>query len=209
MKRSIISKFQKQGHGRIAAVLLGLFLGIAAHPAMAAEMAQAQAEPKKPLIVYYSQSGNTQKVAEEIHARIGGDILRVEPLRPYPTDYDSLVAQAKEEQKNNVRPEIRVDMPDLDQYGIIFIGYPNWWSSMPMPMFTFLDKARPKGKAIAPFDTHGGGGLGHSVEDLKRLVGAENRVLSPLAIPGSQAGTEKAREMIDHWLDNMGLAAPR
>lgn len=75
-----------------------------------------------------------------------------------------------------------------------------------MPMFTFLDNARLSGKIIAPFDTHGGGGLGHSVEDLKKLVGDKNRVLSPLAIPGSEAGSEKARAKVSQWLENMGLA---
>lgn len=206
MKRGIISKIQAGGLGRILALFLGVFLGAVAQPALAAEKAGQQGAPKKPLVIYYSQSGNTQKVAEEIHARIGGDILRVEPLKPYPADYDSLVAQAREEQKNNARPEIRVDMPDFDQYGIIFVGYPNWWSSMPMPMFTFLDKARLEGKTIAPFDTHGGGGLGHSVEDLKKLLGSRNRVLPPLAIAGSEAGTEKARAKVGQWLEGMGLA---
>ena len=113
--------------------LLGAILGPL--PCLAAQEAPAAA---KPLIVYFSQSGNTQKVAEDIQQIVGGDLLRIETEKPYPSDYDTLVKLAKEEQKSGARPAIKTGIPDFAPYSVIFIGYPNWWSGLPMPVFTFL-----------------------------------------------------------------------
>lgn len=179
--------------------LLGAILGPL--PCLAA---QEEAPARKPLIVYFSQTGNTQKVAEDIQRLTGGDLLRIEPVTPYPADYDTLVKLAKEEQKSGARPAIKTEIPDFAPYSVIFIGYPNWWSGMPMPVFTFLEKARISGKPVAPFDTHGGGGLGHSIEELKTLLPGCN-VLKPLSISGNMAGSEAARAEVRKWLEGMGL----
>lgn len=195
------------GRRHFLGALLALGLAATLQPAgaSAANGGQAVSEGKKPLVLYYSQTGNTQKVAEEIHRLVGGDILRIEPAKPYPDDYDTLVALAKEEQKNNARPAVRTAMPDFGKYSIIFLGFPNWWSSMPMPMFTFLEKAGLKGMSIAPFDTNGGGGMGHSVEDIRKLL-PDCVVLKALAINGRDAGSQEAAAAIRSWLAGMGLA---
>ena len=139
-------------------------------PAIGAEAARdgTAAVKKKPLVVYYSESGNTKKVADMIHNKVGGDIIRIEAATPYPDNYDALTRQAKKEQTQNARPAIKTKIPNIDEYDVIFLGYPNWWSSMPMPVFTFIEQNKLDGRTIAPFTTHGGGGLGHSIEDLKK-----------------------------------------
>ncbi len=162
-----------------------------------------KAAPKKPLVVYFSESGHTKKVAEMIHQKVGGDILRVEPEKAYPQDYDTLVKLAKKEQAENARPAIKTAIPNLEEYGVIFLGYPNWWSSLPMPMFTFIEQAKMDGRVIAPFDTHGGGGLGHSIDDLKKALPAA-KILKPLAVSGNRV--DSAEPAVAKWLEELGPA---
>ena len=173
-------------------------------PAIGAEAARdgTAAVKKKPLVVYYSESGNTKKVADMIHNKVGGDIIRIEAATPYPDNYDALTRQAKKEQTQNARPAIKTKIPNIDEYDVIFLGYPNWWSSMPMPVFTFIEQNKLDGRTIAPFTTHGGGGLGHSIEDLKKEC-PKSKILKPLAVPGSRASGAAAD--VEKWLEGLGL----
>ncbi|MFG6375784.1 MAG: twin-arginine translocation signal domain-containing protein [Desulfovibrio sp.] len=174
-------------------------------PAIGAEAARdgTAAVKKKPLVVYYSESGNTKKVADMIHNKVGGDIIRIEAATPYPDNYDALTRQAKKEQTQNARPAIKTKIPNIDEYDVIFLGYPNWWSSMPMPVFTFIEQNKLDGRTIAPFTTHGGGGLGHSIEDLKKEC-PKSKILKPLAVPGSRASGAAAD--VEKWLEGLGTA---
>lgn len=174
-------------------------------PAIGAEAARdgTAAVKKKPLVVYYSESGNTKKVADMIHNKVGGDIIRIEAATPYPDNYDALTRQAKKEQTQNARPAIKTKIPNIDEYDVIFLGYPNWWSSMPMPVFTFIEQNKLDGRTIAPFTTHGGGGLGHSIEDLKKEC-PKSKILKPLAVPGSRASGAAAD--VEKWLEGLGNA---
>lgn len=176
-----------------------LFAPLLLNGALAAE----QQARKKPLVAYYSETGHTRDVANAIHKLVGGDIIRIETVKPYPTDYDTLTKVAKEEQANNARPEIKTKVPNIDEYGVIFLGYPNWWSSMPMPVYTFVEQNGLDGKTIAPFDTHGGGGLGHSVEDLKKIA-PKAKILKPLAVRSSHASS--AGEDVRKWIEGLGTA---
>ncbi len=171
-------------------------------PAEAARDGTA-AVKKKPLVVYYSESGNTKKVADMIHNKVGGDIIRIEAATPYPDNYDALTRQAKKEQTQNARPAIKTKIPNIDEYDVIFLGYPNWWSSMPMPVFTFIEQNKLDGRTIAPFTTHGGGGLGHSIEDLKKEC-PKSKILKPLAVPGNRASGAAAD--VEKWLEGLGTA---
>lgn len=174
-------------------------------PAIGAEAARdgTAAVKKKPLVVYYSESGNTKKVADMIHNKVGGDIIRIEAATPYPDNYDALTRQAKKEQTQNARPAIKTKIPNIDEYDVIFLGYPNWWSSMPMPVFTFIEQNKLDGRTIAPFTTHGGGGLGHSIEDLKKEC-PKSKILKPLAVPGNRASGAAAD--VEKWLEGLGNA---
>lgn len=164
----------------------------------------AESEGGNMLIFYFSHSGNTRKVAEHIHSRVGGDIIEVKTVAPYPRDYDTVVEQAEREQKSNARPQISTEIPNLDAYRTVFIGFPNWWSGMPMPFFTLLEKYDLGDKTIVPFCTHGGGRFGHSLHDLKKLC-PHARILEGFEVSGSRAS--RAQNDVDTWLRKTGFLA--
>ncbi len=156
----------------------------------------------KVLVLYFSESGNTEKVANFIHDAVGGDIVKLEVTKAYPSDYNELVDYAQEEQRNNGRPELKTKINNIDEYDTIFLGYPNWWGDMPMPIYTFLDEYDLSGKTIAPFITHGGSGLSGTPDKIKREE-PNATVTDGLAISGSQAGSSK--NSVQSWLSKIGF----
>jgi flavodoxin len=135
--------------------------------------ANAQDKPgdngNKILIAYFSWGGNTRIVAGQIRKTVGGDLFEIKTTKAYPTVYRDCTDVAKKEQQANARPELSTRVENMDAYNTIFVGYPNWWGTLPMPLFTFLESYDFKGKTIIPFCTHGGGRLGRSVSDIKKL----------------------------------------
>lgn len=125
----------------------------------------------KSLIVYYSHSGNTRRLAQLIAKETGGDLLELVPQIAYPKDYGTVVAQAKRELQSGFRPALKNALPNLSAYDRIFVGTPNWWSSPAPPVLTFLEQAGCHGVSIAPFCTHGGGGSGHIRRDMEQASG--------------------------------------
>lgn len=121
------------------------------------------------LVVYFSRTGNTAAVAEEIREQIGADDFEIVPVEAYGEDYDTVTAVAQEEQNNNARPEIRDRIDNLDQYDTVYVGYPIWWGDMPMILYTFFDTYDFYGKTIRPFCTSGGSGLSQTVEAIRDL----------------------------------------
>lgn len=152
------------------------------------------------LVVYFSRSGNTRKVAQLIHRQVGGDLVELKTLQPYPEDYDACVDQAKKEQEQQARPELATQIADMDRYRTIFVGYPNWWGTMPMALFTFFEKYDFSGKTIAPFCTHGGSRMGRSEDDIRRLC-PKARVLRGLAVRGRSAAS--AGKDVEAWLGSI------
>ncbi len=160
------------------------------------------AEKSKILIAYFSHSGNTLIVAEELRVLTGGNLFEIKTAKPYPQDYDIVTDIAKKEQTANLRPPLIVTPADMSTYDVIILGYPNWWSTMPMAVFTFLEKFDFTGKRILPYCTHEGSGLGHSERDIAReCPGA--KVLPGLAIRGSRV--RYAKEELKIWLRQNGL----
>jgi flavodoxin len=127
------------------------------------------AEENNILVAYFSHTGNTRVIANQIHENVGGDIFEIVTVDPYPDDYNACVDKAKQEQDDNSRPELATKVENMDSYDVVFVGYPNWWGTMPMAVFTFLEEYDFSGKTIVPFCTHEGSGLGRSVEDIKEL----------------------------------------
>jgi len=155
---------------------------------------------KKVLIAYFSYSGNTKAVAEEIHKQIGGDLIEIVPATPYSETYNVCVAKAKAEQVANARPAISTQIADFDQYDTVYLGYPNWWGSMPMPVATFIETYKLDGKKVAPFFTHGGGGVQRCMSDLQKLA-PNAKFTQYLCLSGSSAKT--AQGEIKNWISSL------
>lgn len=98
------------------------------------------------LIAYFSWSGNTEQLAGDIQEQLGGDLFKIEPETPYTDNINELSGLALQEQRDNALPALAAHVEDIDQYDVVFIGYPNWWSDMPMPVFTFLEEYDFSGK---------------------------------------------------------------
>jgi flavodoxin len=166
---------------------------------------------EKCLIAYYSrrgnnyvngsivdlQIGNTEVIAMMIYEITGGDLFRIDTVRPYPEGYDETTEVAKQELRSNARPELSSQVPDIEAYDVVFLGYPNWWGTTPMAVCTFLESYEFSGKTIIPFCTHEGSGLGKSVSDIEKLCpGAE--VVQPIAFRGESVND--ARDEVESWI---------
>ena len=159
-------------------------------------------ETGRVLVLYFSQSGNTKAVANFIHNAVGGDIVKLETETPYPSDYDELVDYAQEEQRENARPALSTKIDNIDEYDTIFLGYPNWWGDMPMPIYTFLDEYDLSEKTIAPFITHGGSGLSGTPENIKKEE-PNATVTEGLAVNGSSS--RNSQSTVNNWLAEIGF----
>lgn len=122
------------------------------------------------LIAYFSWSGNTEGVAEEIQAQTGADLFEIELVTPYSSDYNTVLDQAQWDQSQQARPELSTHVEDMERYDTILLGYPNWWASIPMPIASFLEEYDFSGKTIIPFCSHGGGRFGQSLTAIAKLA---------------------------------------
>lgn len=146
--------------------------------------------------------GNTQYMAYVIEETVGADIFRIEPETPYPTDHDTLVDLAKEEQNDNARPKIKDTIENFDTYENIFVGYPNWWGDMPMILYSFFDEYDFSGKTIIPFNTHGGSGFSSTISTIKELE-PNAEVLDGKSI--SRNDIQDAEQEIIDWVKSLGF----
>ncbi len=156
----------------------------------------------KSLVVYFSWSGNTENVAKSIQSQTDSDIFEIVPATPYSDDYDTVLDVAQEEQQNNARPAISGDIENLEQYDVIYVGFPNWWGDMPMILYTFFDTYDLSGKTVALFCTSGGSGLSNTVNEVKSLE-PNATVTEGLHIgSGSSSNPDAA---VSTWLSDIGL----
>lgn len=145
----------------------------------------------------YIKIGNTEKVADMIAEMTGAELFKIEQKVPYAADYNTCIAQAKEDKQSNARPELVTLIDDIESYDEIYLGYPNYWGTMPMAVYTFLEQYDFTGKTIYPFCTHEGSGLSGTVQDIKKAAkGAVVR--KGMAICGSNA--DHAKEDVKAWL---------
>lgn len=146
--------------------------------------------------------GNTRVAVEMMAEMIGADLHRIETVHPYPFNHMETVEIAQKEQKQNARPKLQETNLDLSSYDTIILGYPNWWGTMPMAVFTFLEQYDFSGKTILPFCTHEGSGMGHSESDIKKLC-PDAKLGQGLAITGNKVN--KAQKDIENWLKRADL----
>lgn len=141
--------------------------------------------------------GNTAVVAAKIAALTGAPAFELKPKRDYPFVYKECTEAAQAELRADARPELE-ETPDLSGYDTIVIGYPNWWGTMPMVMFTLLEGQDLSGKTILPFCTHEGSGMGRSQEDIQRLC-PHSDVRAGLPVYGSSVS--QADAAVKAWLE--------
>lgn len=156
----------------------------------------------KTLIAYFSWSGNTETLAGMIQEATGGDLFAIETETPYSDDYDTVVDQAKQEQADNIRPALAAQVENMDDYDTVFIGYPNWWSDVPMAMLTFLESYDWDGKMVIPFCTSGGGGFGNGIDSIEAAAEGAT-ILEGFHVGGSSV--DGAADDVAAWLDGLGL----
>ena len=188
----------------------GLIAGVAA-PMLGGQSSAFAAEKRngKVLIAYYSRTGNTREVATQIQQRVGGDLFELRTVHSYPKEYRATTDQAKRELEAGFRPQLTAEVQNMNAYEVIFIGYPNWWGTMPMAFFSFLEKYKPAGKTLIPFCTHEGSHLGRSVTDMRALC-PNAKILDGLALRGGNSGTvrtDSAQREIAEWLRKLGMTA--
>lgn len=159
----------------------------------------------KTLILYFSVYDSTRRLAEEIARQTGGDLLEIEPVIPYDKNrdhYDALAAYAKKEHDEDQRPAIKNTI-DLSGYDTVFIGYPMWWYTFPMIIYTLFDTVNFSGKTVVPFNTHMGsrdGGTYKTVREKAR--GATVLEGLPVSMKEAEGGAGKS---IENWLTKLGL----
>lgn len=164
----------------------------------------AETGRKNSVIIFYSWSGNTRSIAAQIHRKVGGDLVELELVRPYSRDYDTCLDEARKDREQGTRPELKTRIANMDQYDVVYLGYPIWWATIPMPIVTLLESCDFSGKTIAPFCSHGGSRLGQSVTDITKLApGAKITE----GLPIHYGGGSSLPGDIDNWLRKNGLGA--
>lgn len=154
------------------------------------------------LIAYFSHSGNTRTIANQIREQAGGTIFEIKTVNEYPADYNATVNQAKEEQEKNIRPELSTHVENMADYKTVFIGFPNWWYNMPMAVYSFLEEYDFSGKTIIPFCTHGGSGFSDSIKNMQKILTGAT-VLEGLALRDSRVSA--SQNDITKWLRKLKI----
>ena len=154
--------------------------------------------------VGYIEKGNTKLLAEMTAERTHGDLFEIKTVKPYPKEYRPATEAAKQEKEENARPEIVGELPDLSKYDVVFLGYPIWWSDMPMPVYTFLDRENFAGKIILPFCTHEGSGLSDTQRSIADVTKADVREGFALQGHIAQKSPEEARTALYEWMSKQG-----
>ena len=164
------------------------------------------------LVIYFSRSGenyfggelknvekgNTEVIAEYIHELNDADLFKVESKVAYPEDYMKCIDVAKKELEKSARPELKETLTDISDYDTIYIGFPNWWGTLPMPMFTQLEQLDFTDKIVKPFVTHEGSGFASSQKDLAKLCSGA-QIKKGLSIPG--ADVYDVKDVVGHWIE--------
>src|SRR5688572_971476 len=123
----------------------------------------------KILIVYLSRTNNTKTIAEIIHKNAGGTLVALELEKPYPENYRATVEQVVKENETGYLPPLKTKIDSIQNYNVVFVGFPTWGMKLPPPMKSFLKQYELSGKTIVPFNTNDGYGIGSSSDTVKEL----------------------------------------
>ena len=150
----------------------------------------------------YVKVGNTEIVVNGMKDIIAADTFKIDMKDPYSPVYMTCIEEAKKDLRANARPELTNYLDSIDDYDTVILAYPNYWGTMPMAVFTFLERYDFSGKTILPLCTNEGSGMGHSESDIKKL-GPGATVKKGLAITGSSAAN--AGGAVKKWFSENGL----
>lgn len=155
--------------------------------------------------VGYIKKGNTHIVAEMIAAETEADMFHIETVNPYPANYNECIEVAKREKQSKARPEIKGDVR-VEDYDVIFLGYPNWWGEMPMAVYTFIEKHNWQNKIVIPFCTHEGSGLSGTERRIQSACEGAT-VMEGIAIRGYTAQNEQetTRKTVQTWIKGLNF----
>ena len=150
----------------------------------------------------YVDVGNTEIAVGKIRELLDADVFKIEMKHPYSREYEACIDEAKRDLQKKARPELAALPDSIAAYDTVILAYPNYWGTMPMAVFTFLEAFDFTGKTILPLCTNEGSGMGASERDIKRVCpGAAVR--PGLSVTGSQAANAKAS--VQKWLSANGL----
>ena len=167
----------------------------------------------KTLIAYFSHAGqnyshgkirdllvgNTEVVAKKIHALIDSDMFYIDTVQKYPDDHMKKIEMAKQEYNEDARPELTARVENMTEYDTVIVAFPNWWTTMPMAMFTFLESYDMAGKTIIPFATSGSSGMGKANEKL--LVSCTGAKL----LDGKVFKSNVSKAEMNQWVQSFGI----
>ena len=170
----------------------------------------------KTLIAYFSHAGqnyshggiknltvgNTEVVAKKLHDMVESDLFYIDTVQKYPDDHMKKIEIAKREYEQNARPKLVAQVENMDEYDTVILAFPNWWTTMPMAVFTFLESYDFSGKTICPLITHGGSGFSNSLQDIARLCPGA-RITEGLAVDGDNVAS--CDREIEKWVRRIGL----
>ena len=158
--------------------------------------------------VGYIEKGNTHIIADMIADATGADTFEIVPEKGYPKDsYNECIEIAKKELQQNARPSVKGDVK-VEDYDVIFIGYPQWWGEPPMCVYTFIERHDWNGKTVIPFVTHEGSGMGGTDRKIAEACkGADVAVGKGLAVQGkiAQENRASAQKRVNTWLEGLGI----
>ena len=147
--------------------------------------------------------GNAAKIAAWIQQEVGGDLFSIVVTEPYSSDYDECLDRAADEKADNARPALVNHVSNMDDYDIVFIGFPNWWYTLPMAVLSFVDEYDFSGKTIVPFCTHGTGGLSSTIRDLTAVLPDDVTILDAIGV--YRPDVDSSRPAVQEWIAGLDL----
>ena len=147
--------------------------------------------------------GNVKTMAKMIQNKTGGELFSIQVAQGYPTGYDELIDQGGMEKEQSLRPELSNHVENMEDYGIVFLGYPNWWYDMTMPVYSFLEEYDFSGKTIIPFASSAGSGFSETISELQEALPDAEVIENGLHIPMS--AVPQGQEQVENWLKEIGI----
>lgn len=147
--------------------------------------------------------GNAAKLASWIQQEVGGDLHSIVVEEPYSSDYDECLDRAADEKAENARPALASHVDNMEDYDIVFLGFPNWWYTLPMPVLTFVEEYEWSGKTVVPFVTHGTGGLSSTIRDLTAALPEDVTILESIGVYRPEV--DDSQSAVQEWIDNLDI----